>query len=71
MTTMFATCLECGEIAEIRDRFVLPSTDGPIEHVQMLCVRRHSFVLPAAHLDRVSAPAAPVPQVDPVPGKAI
>lgn len=37
----FVTCPDCGEIAEVRDRFVLPSTDGPVEHVQTLCVARH------------------------------
>jgi len=27
------------------DRFVLPSTDGPVEHVKVLCARRHWFLL--------------------------
>ncbi len=56
MTThSFAACPDCREVAEISDRFVLPSTDGPIEHVRMLCVRRHYFVLAVASLDRLSA----------------
>lgn len=58
-TQTFTTCPECSEIAEIRDRFVLPSTDGPVEHVQLLCIRRHSFVLPNANLERAAAPSAP------------
>jgi hypothetical protein len=53
LTHSFTACPDCGEIAEINDRFVLPSTDGPIEHVRMLCVRRHHFVLATASLDRV------------------
>lgn len=52
---MFTTCPACGEIAEIRDHFVLPSTNGPVEHVQTLCVSRHWFQLPTATLERVSA----------------
>lgn len=61
MTTQtFTTCPECGEIAEIRDRFVLASTDGPVEHIQILCLRRHSFVLPTANLERAAAPSAPI-----------
>jgi hypothetical protein len=67
MTTQtFTTCPECGEIAEIRDRFVLPSTDGPVEHLQLLCIRRHGFVLPTVSLERAAAPsvpAAPAPSV--------
>ena len=57
-THTFTTCPDCGEIAEIRDRFVLPSTSGPVEHVQMLCLRRHGFVLPTASLERAAAPTA-------------
>jgi hypothetical protein len=40
----------CGLPAEIRDRFTLPSTDGPVEHVQVLCVGRHHHVLPTSWL---------------------
>lgn len=53
ITYPFTTCPECGAVAEIRDRFVLPSTDGPVEHVRVLCIRRHSFQLPTASLVRV------------------
>lgn len=48
----FAACPDCGEIAEISDRFVLPSTDGPIEHVRLLCLHWHHFVLAVASLDQ-------------------
>ncbi|MGH4026672.1 MAG: hypothetical protein ACRDRV_19035 [Pseudonocardiaceae bacterium] len=60
MTTQtFTTCPDCGEIAEIRDRFVLQSTDGQVEHIQLLCIRRHGFVLPTASLERAAAPSVP------------
>jgi hypothetical protein len=40
----------CVAPAEIVDRFVQGSTDGPIEHVRIRCVRRHWFLLPVAML---------------------
>lgn len=43
-------CPKCGEVAEIQRRPVLESTDGPIEHVKTLCIRRHWFLLPVAWL---------------------
>ena len=43
-------CPQCGQIAEVVDRDVLPSTDGPVEHVHVLCVDKHRFVLPTASL---------------------
>ena len=54
ITHSFAACPDCGEIAEITDRFVLSSTDGPIEHIRMLCIRRHYFMLAVASLDQLS-----------------
>jgi len=67
ITYSFSICPDCREIAEIRDRFVLPSTDGPIEHVRVFCVRRHHFVLPVAGLDRASVLIAPAADTHPVP----
>jgi hypothetical protein len=46
MTTMTTTCPECGAPAEILDRFVLPSTDGPVEHLKARCVTGPWFVFP-------------------------
>lgn len=43
-------CPECAEPAEIQWRAVLESTDGPIEHAKVLCVRRHWFLMPTAAL---------------------
>lgn len=44
----------CGTVAEIVDRFVLASTDGFIEHVQVCCLHRHRFTLPVDRLPRDS-----------------
>jgi hypothetical protein len=44
-------CPQCGLVAEVVDRDVWPSTDGPIEHLHVRCVARHRFVLPAATLE--------------------
>ena len=41
-------CPQCGLVAEVVDRDVWPSTDGPVEHVHVRCVDRHRFVLPVA-----------------------
>jgi DNA-directed RNA polymerase specialized sigma24 family protein len=46
------SCPGCAGPAEIVDRHVLESTDGPIEHVQVRCVERHHYFLPAAALGR-------------------
>lgn len=45
------SCPECGRPAEVRRRFVLASTDGPIEHADVRCIDRHWFALPIAALD--------------------
>jgi hypothetical protein len=39
-------CPGCGELAEVIDRFVLPSTDGPVEHIRTRCLRRHWYLTP-------------------------
>lgn len=44
------TCPECGAPAEVRDRHVLDSTDGPVEHARIRCVQRHHFFLPVERL---------------------
>lgn len=43
-------CPECGQPAEVQWRAVMESTDGPVEHARVLCVRRHWFLLPTAML---------------------
>ncbi len=46
----WTNCPQCGLLAEVVDRDVWPSTDGPVEHVHVRCVDRHRFVLPTATL---------------------
>jgi hypothetical protein len=57
MTNYFAedeldlvVCPECSAPAEVVDRFALPGTDGPVEHVKVACLARHWFLLPATSL---------------------
>jgi hypothetical protein len=38
-------CPECGAAAEVIDRFVLPSTHGPIAHAKVRCVTGPWFVV--------------------------
>lgn len=44
------SCPECENVAEIIDRFVLESTDGPIEHVRVRCLSDHHFLMPTGSL---------------------
>lgn len=44
------TCPGCGNVAEIQWRDVLESTDGPIEHAKIVCVKRHWFLMPVSSL---------------------
>lgn len=46
----FTTCPECGIPAEISQRTMLPSTDGPVEHVKTRCLAGHWFFMEAAAL---------------------
>jgi hypothetical protein len=58
------TCPECGAPAEVTDRSVLESTGGPVEHVRVVCVRRHWFLMSTEALDR--GRRAPVERPAPV-----
>lgn len=40
-------CPDCGLPAEVVARSVLPSTDGPIEHLKTRCITGHWFLTPA------------------------
>jgi hypothetical protein len=57
----FTACPECHQPAEIQWRAVLDSTDGPVEHVRILCVQRHWFLLPVA---TIAAAVGELPSVD-------
>jgi hypothetical protein len=50
--TGYTGCPECGQPAEIWHRNVLWSTDGPIEHVRIRCVGKHTLFMPAEYLRR-------------------
>jgi len=54
-TLQWTACPACGAVAEMRHRRVLPSTAGPIEHVGVLCLARHTFLVPVEALDAVPA----------------
>jgi hypothetical protein len=38
-------CPACAAPAEVVDRYVLESTDGPIEHATVMCAVRHRFTV--------------------------
>lgn len=50
------TCPTCGLPAEVRERFVLESTAGPMEHAAIRCVRGHTYRLPVVLLEPRPAP---------------
>jgi hypothetical protein len=51
-------CPTCGLPAAITDRFTLGGAPRPVEHVKLICVRRHWYTLP---LDMLPV-NAPVPE---------
>ncbi|MGH8827727.1 MAG: hypothetical protein ACRDVZ_09080 [Jiangellaceae bacterium] len=44
---MLFDCPECGLPATVTSRGQLPSTSGPMEHVDVRCAADHRFVGPA------------------------
>ena len=44
-------CPECGAPAEVLDRFALPSTDSPVEHIKARCLTGPWFVFPVVGAD--------------------
>ena len=48
-------CPECSAPAEVTEIVILGSTDGPVDHARVRCVRRHWFFLPAERLARAEA----------------
>jgi hypothetical protein len=51
------SCPECGAPAEIEPRGSCGSTAGPVEHVKVICVRHHWFLMPRDMLDPAMAAA--------------
>jgi hypothetical protein len=60
-------CPQCGASARISERFWLPSTDGPVEHVKTGCERGHWFTPTVDSLHLQPATAAASPALVPVP----
>lgn len=50
-------CPECGHPAEVADRFILGSTDGPVGHLSLRCTDGHQFRMPADALPEGSLAA--------------
>jgi hypothetical protein len=44
------TCPGCGAPAEITERFMLASTDGPVAHVAVSCADGHHYRMAAEKL---------------------
>lgn len=65
--TEWTRCPQCGAVAEIRRRDVLQSTAGPLEHVGIICVARHTFFLPAAVLDQTADGTSTTSDASPKP----
>ena len=49
-------CPTCGLPAEITDRFTLGGAPGSVEHVKLICARRHWYTLPADGLAAIAPP---------------
>ena len=43
-------CPECSAPAQLTGRALLDSTDGPVEHARIRCVRKHLFYMPTARI---------------------
>ena len=61
-TLEIVECPECAATAEVVDRFVLESTDGPVEHAIVRCVLKHRFTVLVERL--ASSPSARPGTVD-------
>lgn len=46
MELELTSCPECGLPAEVIDRIVLPTTNGPLEHVKTRCITGPWFLTP-------------------------
>ena len=52
-------CPTCGLPAEITDRFTLNGAPTPVEHVKLVCVKRHWYTLPVDQLSAADPAGAP------------
>jgi hypothetical protein len=53
-------CPECDVPAEVTDRFSLPSTEGPVDHVALACAAGHHFRMPSDMLAAEAQEQLPV-----------
>jgi hypothetical protein len=60
-------CPSCGLPAEDIRRFVVDSTDGPIEYLQVCCVQLHRFTIEASAVAEAIATETPLPGEVPEP----
>ncbi len=44
-------CPECSMTAALQTRDRVESTNGPVDHVRIVCVNRHWFLMPADSLN--------------------
>jgi hypothetical protein len=51
-------CPACGLPAEVIDRFVLNAAPAPVEHVKLVCVKRHWFTIPVDPLAVAEPPGS-------------
>jgi hypothetical protein len=57
---ILVSCPDCSVPAEITERFRLPSTDGPVDHLVLHCAAGHHFRMAAERLPaRQPQPANP------------
>lgn len=61
-------CPECAAPAEIVERFVLESTNGPVEHAILLCILRHRFT---ELVERLMSPRPPSPDRSAASGRRL
>ena len=54
-------CPHCGAPAEVTERFWLDSTDGPIQHLQTICLSKH-WLTPRAETVQQQWPATRSPR---------
>ncbi len=59
------SCPECARPAEVTDRFVLASTDGPVSHLGLRCATGHLFRMPEDSLGADSLAALRQQDADP------